>query len=218
MLCRKNAGRLKDVKTWTSEYHAPRKGGHNAEKRHACRFSGRHGMNDDFGIPRELTREVFTAQNKLRGAYRDSLRIGTRLGAFLAEAKDACRHGQFLNWLDEHFEGSPRHAQRLMLLAKTYPDPETIPALSLSEALRLLAGKEPKEETVLAQERLSGETCADMLGGFSRGIEADRESHHRPLGLEGVTAQHPAMKAAKKLAADVRRLRGLVESLCAGNM
>ncbi len=173
-------------------------------------------MNDDFGIPRELTREVFTAQNKLRGAYRDSLRIGTRLGAFLAEAKDACRHGQFLNWLDEHFEGSPRHAQRLMLLAKTYPDPETIPALSLSEALRLLAGKEPKQETVLARERLSGETCADMLAAFPEVLKLIEDRTIGPLELEGVTAQHPAMKVAKKLAADVRRLRGLVESLCAG--
>ena len=36
-------------------------------------------MNDDFGIPRELTREVFTAQNQLRGAYRDSLRVGAWL-------------------------------------------------------------------------------------------------------------------------------------------
>ena len=34
-----------------------------------------------------------------------------------------------------------------------------------------------------------------------------------PLELEGVTAEHPPMKAAKKLVADVRRLRGVVESL-----
>ena len=36
-----------------------------------------------------------------------------------------------------------------------------------------------------------------------------------PLELEGVTAQHPAMKAAKKLAADVCRFRELVKTLCA---
>ena len=34
-----------------------------------------------------------------------------------------------------------------------------------------------------------------------------------PLEVEGVTGQHPAMKAAKKLAADIRRLRELVKSL-----
>ena len=131
----------------------------------------------------------------------------------LAKAKQACRHGQFLNWLDEHFEGSPRHAQRLMLLAKTYPDPEAIPALSLSEALRLLAGKEPREKIVLAHERLSGETCGDMLAAFPEILKLIENRAIGPLELEGVTAQHPAMKAAKKLAADVRRLRALVESL-----
>ena len=131
----------------------------------------------------------------------------------LAKAKQACRHGEFLNWLDENFEGSARHAQRLMLLAKTYPDPEAIPAFSLRKALRLLAGKEPREKTVLAHERLSGETCADMLATFPEVLKLIENGAIGPLKLEGVTAQHPAMKAAKKLAADVRRLRGLVESL-----
>ena len=137
-------------------------------------------MNDDFGIPRELTREVFTAQNQLRGAYRDSLRVGAWLGGVLAKAKQACRHGQFLNWLDEHFEGSPRHAQRLMLLAKTYPDPETIPALSLDEALRLIAGKEAKrEDRAGAREAVRRNVRRDARG-LPRGIEADREPRHRP--------------------------------------
>ena len=170
-------------------------------------------MNNDLGVPGELNRELFTAQNQLRGAYRDSLRVGAWLGGVLAKAKQACRPGQFPNWLDEHFEGSPRHAQRLMLLAKTYPDPEAIPALSLSEALRLLAGKEPREKTALAHERLSGETCRDMLATFPEILKLIENRAIGPLELEGVTAQHPAMKAAKKLAADVRRLRGLVESL-----
>ena len=36
-------------------------------------------MNDDFGVPVELDRQVFTIQLHLRGAYRDSLRVGTGL-------------------------------------------------------------------------------------------------------------------------------------------
>ena len=151
----------------------------------------------------------------MRGAYRDSLRVGVSLGGLLARAKEICGHGQFLNWLKKHFEGSRRHAQRLMLLANAYPDPETIPALSLSEALRLLAGKESKQKSVLAHERLSGETCAAMLGTFPEVLKLIEKGAIGRLELEGVTARHPALKAAKKLAADVRRLRQLVESLCA---
>ena len=109
-------------------------------------------MNDDFGVPLEVDRRVFTAQLQLRGAFRDSLRAGAGFGALLAMAKEACRHGQFLNWLKGHFDGSARHAQRLMQLAKAYPDPDKIPALSCDEALRLIAGKEAKQRTVGARE------------------------------------------------------------------
>ncbi len=172
-------------------------------------------MNDDFGVPVELDRQVFGAQAQLRGAYRDSLRVGARLGVLLAKAKDACGHGEFLNWLDKNFEGSARHAQRLMQLAEAYPHPEAIRAFSLRKALRLLAGKEAKQETVLAHERLSGDTCAAMLATFPEVLKLIETGDIGQLELEGVTERHPAMKAAKKLVADVRRLRGLVESLSA---
>jgi hypothetical protein len=49
-----------------------------------------------------------------------------------------------LTWLERHFDQLARHARRLMLLAKTYPNPKTIPAISLKEALRLIAEKKAK--------------------------------------------------------------------------
>ena len=52
-----------------------------------------------------------------------------------------------------------------------------------------------------------------MLGAFPEVLKLIENRAIGPLELEGVTARHPAMKAAKKLAADVRRLRGLIESL-----
>ena len=130
----------------------------------------------DFGVPAGLTRQVSAAQLQLRGAYRDSLRVGVRLGALLAKAKEICRHGEFEDWLDGHFEASARHARRLMQLARTYPDPKSIPALSLSEALRLLTAGEPEEKTVRANERLSGEPAWQCCRS-SRGTETDRGAH-----------------------------------------
>ena len=52
-----------------------------------------------------------------------------------------------------------------------------------------------------------------MLGSLPEVLKLIESRTIGPLQLEGVTARHPAMKAAKKLVADVRRLRGLVESL-----
>ena len=170
-------------------------------------------MNDDFGVPVEVDRQVFAAQLQLHGAFRDSLRVGAWVGALLATAKDACGHGQFLDWLNKHFDGSARHAQHLMQVARAYPDPDKIPAISLREALRLLAGKAAKQKAVLAHERLSGETCSVMLATFPEVLKLIETRTIGPLEVEGVTARHPVMKAAKKLAADIRRLRELVTNL-----
>ena len=60
---------------------------------------------------------------------------------------------------------------------------------------------------------LSGETCSVMLATLPQVLELIENRTIGALELEGVTAQHPAMKAAKKLAADVRRLRELVKRL-----
>ena len=60
-------------------------------------------MNDDFGVPAELTRQVFAVELQLRDAYRDSLRVGAGLDGLLAQAKAACRHGDFRKWLERHF-------------------------------------------------------------------------------------------------------------------
>jgi hypothetical protein len=52
-----------------------------------------------------------------------------------------------------------------------------------------------------------------MLAALPEVLKLIEKQTVGPLELEGVTAQHPAMKAAKKLAADVRRLRELVKNL-----
>ena len=66
---------------------------------------------------------------------------------------------------------------------------------------------------MLAHERLSGDTCCAMLATFPDVLKLIENGAIRALELEGVTARHPVMKAAKRLVADVGRLRQLVESL-----
>jgi hypothetical protein len=168
---------------------------------------------DAFGVSAELNRQIFAAQLKLRGEHRDSLRVAAVFGALLAKAKEDCRHGEFVNWLKIHFEGSERHARRLMRVARRYPDAEAIPTLSLNEALRLMTGKGPKENIERAQDRLSGETCATVLASLPEVLKLIDNRSIAPLELEGLTDRHPAMKAARKIAIDVHRFRGVVENL-----
>jgi hypothetical protein len=109
------------------------------------------------GVSAEIESEIRATQTALRDVLRDSLRTGVRLGQLLYSAKDSCHHGEWDAWLKRHFDGTPRHARRLMLLAREYPDPEQLPVMSLSEALRALSGARKKCKPVLfrVNERLS---------------------------------------------------------------
>ncbi len=163
-------------------------------------------MQDTFGIPETLSSAIFSAQLELRGAFRDSLRVGVRLGHLLTQAKAACRHGEFGGWLKTHFDGSIREAQRFMELAREYPNPDDVPSLSLREALRLIRGKRRRQpEKHFAHERLSPATIQTLLAMLMTMDEFCDENIITSLEVEGVTSQHAAMKRAKTIKSDVRR-------------
>jgi hypothetical protein len=163
---------------------------------------------DDHGVPPDINRRVFTAQTELRGAFRNSVRVGVRLGHALSMAKEACRHGEFRGWLKTHFtDGSARQAQRFMELGREYPDPEKVPPLSLREALRLIAGRKEAGVTQLAHERLSQQTITAVsccLGEMQKIIETKVVGQ---LEVEGVTSKHVTMKQARQIEGSIRRLR-----------
>ncbi len=41
-------------------------------------------------------------------------------GTLLLEAKETCRHGEWLLWLEQHFDGSVRTAQHYMQIARRW--------------------------------------------------------------------------------------------------
>jgi hypothetical protein len=163
-------------------------------------------MNDCYGIPPELSQEIFIAQMELRGTFRDSLRVGVRLGHLLTDAKAVCRHGDFGKWLAANFEGSARHAQRCMELARQYPTPEDVPNMSLREALRLLSGTTKHEQQHFRHERLSRDVVHDLLDRLPQLVDAVKCGIVQPLEMEGITDHHAAMKSAKKINSAIRRL------------
>ncbi len=54
-------------------------------------------------------------------AFRDGLQHAMEAGRLLNEAKSRCDHGQWYGFIVEHFEGSPRLAQKYMRLARLLP-------------------------------------------------------------------------------------------------
>ncbi len=63
-------------------------------------------------------------------------------GELLLEAKDGCKHGEWLNWIEVNFAGTQATAWRYMRIAQKWDELETnyshVNSLSIREALRLV--------------------------------------------------------------------------------
>ena len=72
----------------------------------------------------------------------------------MEDKKASLRHGEWLPWLRDHFEGSERHAQRFMKLAREQRalDPTRVSDLSLRGALRELPSNAPSGADRIADE------------------------------------------------------------------
>jgi len=173
-------------------------------------------MNDASGISEDLARRIWATQIELRGVYRDSLRVGVQLGHLLTEAKGECRHGEWGGWLKSHFEGSARHAQRYMELAREYPNPDDIPNLSLREALALIQGKRRSTKQQFRHERLSRSTADAAIEALQGMTKIVREKLIHTLLVEGLTPRHEAMRRAKKIEAEISRLRAYIAAQQSG--
>ena len=160
---------------------------------------------DSFGVSGELVSAIGAVQLELRGQFHDSLKVAVRLGHLLQRAKGECRHGDFECWLKQHFEGSVRHAQRFMQLAAKYPSEAELPTLSLREALRMIAGRQPAEIAVSANERLSHETLEKVLFAVGRLSRAHARRVVSSLEIDGLTKRHAAMKHAKQIESSLRK-------------
>ena len=90
-----------------------------------------------------------------RGAERDlnaGLAKALRCGELLTQAKAECKHGEWLPWLEENFDGATRSAQAYMRVADRREEIEGKSAdsahLSLDQALRLTAEPKQKERAI----------------------------------------------------------------------
>lgn len=178
--------------------------------RQVPRYATRVSHISSFGVSALTERDIRAAQTALRGALRDSLRTGVSLGHLLHVAKSECRHGEWEPWLRSRFDGSARHAQRLMALAVAYPDPEALPGMTLTEALRALTGaqRKPKPALPRVNERLTPRGAKEALGVITPAIAAGDAlaalvAHEH---LPGTCALARAVAAMRRAAREVGRL------------
>lgn len=93
----------------------------------------------------ELTQveKINAEHHACEAAARSSVKHAIRCGEMLAEKKAALKHGEWLPWLEQNFEGSERTAQTYMKLHRERTaleaNPQHAADLSLRDALRELA-------------------------------------------------------------------------------
>lgn len=116
--------------------------------------------------PRNI--EVITGEILLFKAQAGAsiLEIGKRL----IEVKAQLGHGEWLDYLKEKVEFSPRTAQDMMRLAKEYSNTQTFAFLGAQKALQLLALSAPEREEFVAKMILK--TC---LSGSSKRLSKPRK-------------------------------------------
>jgi len=164
---------------------------------------------NNFGVPPAITAAVFRAQTALQGALRNSLAAGVKLGTALVTAKASCRHGDWGKYLKAHFSGSQRMAERYVLLAREWPDPQQVPQLSLREALALVGGKRPKPQALQTEnQRVTPRTAAAIATALNRAADLAERAQRLQLS-EGLAKTAPTVKQTAALLRAVRRLHAV---------
>ena len=121
-----------------------------------------------------LAAQINEHHRAVEEAMTAGLQHALEAGKLLTKAKALVKHGEWIPWLDENFDGSARLAQRYMRVVDELPKLEAnttrVSHLSFREACRLLAEPQPKPSETAAtkipalRQRLeSAETLNELV-------------------------------------------------------
>ena len=103
----------------------------------------------------DLAREINTEHGHVEPYKRNTIEHAIRCGELLLEMKQRVGHGNWLAWVEEHFEASERTARNYMEIAKSAAAADLSEDATMRSALRALASRsesskapkpEPKDE------------------------------------------------------------------------
>lgn len=114
------------------------------------------------------------------------------IGRCLIEAKDLLPHGEWLPWLTERVEFSPRTAQKFMKLAREWSNANTLADLGASKALMLLALPTEEREQFVEENNVIDMSARQLEAAIKERDEAR---------IDAADAQKSAMKLREALAA-----------------
>ena len=112
------------------------------------------------------------------------------IGRCLNEAKDLLPHGEWLPWLTEQVEFSPRTAQKFMKLAREWSNANTLADLGASKALMLLALPTEERETFIEEHNVIDMSARQLEAAIKERDEAR---------IDAADAQKSAMKLREAL-------------------
>jgi hypothetical protein len=103
----------------------------------------------------ELAREINTEHGQVERHKHSTIRHAIRCGELLLEMKQRVGHGNWLAWVDEHFQASERTARNYMEIAKSAAVADLDEDTTMRSALRALTSRSqsraPKLESQDAQ-------------------------------------------------------------------
>lgn len=140
----------------------------------------------------------------ITGEILDAKRAGGEailtIGRCLIEAKDMLSHGEWLPWLTEQVEFSPRTAQNFMRLAREWSNTQTLADLGASKALALLALPPEEREQFMEDHKVIDMSARQLEQAIKERDEA------RVAAEQAAADQHAAEQARDKMAEDMKFL------------
>lgn len=122
------------------------------------------------------------------------------IGRCLIEAKDLLPHGEWLPWLTERVEFSPRTAQNFMRLAREWTNTQTLADLGASKALSLLALPPEEREQFMDENNVIDMSARQLEAAIKERDEARAAAEH------AASDQMAAEQARDKMAEDMKLL------------
>ena len=130
------------------------------------------------------------------------------IGRCLTEAKQTLPHGEWLPWLTEQVEFSPRTAQNFMRLAREWSNTQALADLGAAKALTLLALPTEEREAFISENHVVGGEEKTVIDMTSRELErAIRERKEAQEAAAKAQAEASAAERARaKMEEDMKML------------
>ena len=149
----------------------------------------------------------------ITGEILDAKRAGGEailtIGRCLIEAKDMLSHGEWLPWLTEKVEFSPRTAQNFMRLAREWSNTQTLADLGASKALTLLALPPEEREQFVAENNVIDMSARQLEQAIKERDEARKAAEQAKA--DASTAEQARAKMAEDMTLLNARLNGARE-------